>query len=184
MDCLTMEVLPKSKSFGEKMQAYSCIKSGASCCISGSQPSIPDRSIFCKMSSVSSCQTPSDNLTWADIHCTFLFSLKSCSSGICIDGTMLAVVTVTTSVCGSRVTSLPDKFLSTPATPDLLGINSEVLAGMNILFHLGDGSTNTWTCFWCPVTFVSPFAITVWKAGIFTFLVVTTLPFTWSKSNS
>ena len=73
---------------------------------------------------------------------------------------MLAVVTVPTSVCGSRITSLPDKFQSTTATPDPPGINLEVLPGTNLLVHLGDGSTNTWTCFWCPVTFVSPLAIT------------------------
>ena len=72
---------------------------------------------------------------------------------------MLAVVTMPTS--DSRVTSLPNKFLSTTATPDPPGINSEVLPGMNILLHLVDGSTNTWTHFWCPMTFVSPFVITV-----------------------
>ena len=74
---------------------------------------------------------------------------------------MLAVVIMPTSVCGSRVTSLQDKFQSTTATLDPPGINFKVLAGMNILVQLGDGSTNTWTHFWCQVTFVSPLAITV-----------------------
>ena len=50
---------------------------------------------------------------------------------------MLAVVTVPTLVYGSRVTSLPDTFLSTTATPGPPGINSEVLPGTNILLHLG-----------------------------------------------
>ena len=45
---------------------------------------------------------------------------------MCIDGTMLAVVTVPTLVCGSRVTSLPNKFLCATAAPDPAGINSEV----------------------------------------------------------
>ena len=74
---------------------------------------------------------------------------------------MLAAVTVPTSMCGFRITSLPDKFQSTTSTPDPPGINLEVLPGTNILTHLGDDSNNTWTCFWCPVTFVSPLAITV-----------------------
>ena len=90
---------------------------------------------------------------------------------------MLAAVTMLTSVLGSNVTSLPDKFQSTAAAPDPPGINSKVL-------QLRDGSSNTWTHFWCPVTFVSSLAITVWNAGTITFLVITTLPFTWSKSNS
>ena len=50
---------------------------------------------------------------------------------------MLAAVTIPTSVCGSRVTTLPGKFLSTTVTPDPLGINLEVLPEMNILLHLG-----------------------------------------------
>ena len=74
---------------------------------------------------------------------------------------MLAAVTMPTSVWGSRVISLPDKFLSTTAIPDPPGVNSEVLAGMNTPLQFGDSSTSTWTCFWCPVTFVSPFVITV-----------------------
>ena len=74
---------------------------------------------------------------------------------------MLAAMTVPTLVCGLRITSLPDIFQSTTSTPDPPGINSEVLSGTNILVQLGDGSTNTWTCFWCLVTFVSPLAITV-----------------------
>ena len=74
---------------------------------------------------------------------------------------MIPAVTMPTSVCESRVTSLHDKFLSTMATPDPPGINSEVLPGTNVLIHSGDGSTNTWTHFWCPATFVSPYAITV-----------------------
>ena len=61
---------------------------------------------------------------------------------------MLAVVTMPTSVWRSNVIALPDKFQSTTATPDPLGINSEVLLGTNILMQLGDGSTNTWTCFY------------------------------------
>ena len=57
-----MDVLPKSKSFQEKMQAYLHIKSQASHCILGSQSSIPDKSIFCKTSSdsVSLCGVPLD----------------------------------------------------------------------------------------------------------------------------
>ena len=74
---------------------------------------------------------------------------------------MLAVVTMSISVQSSNVTSLPDKFLSITATPDPPGINLEVLPGTNILIHLGDGSTNTWTYYWYPVTFVSPLAITI-----------------------
>ena len=50
---------------------------------------------------------------------------------------MLAMMTRPISVCGSKVTYLPDKFLSTTATPDPPGINSEVLPGTNILLHLG-----------------------------------------------
>ena len=73
---------------------------------------------------------------------------------------MLAAVTMPTSVLGSNVISHSDKFLSTTATLDPPSINLEVLPGTNILAHLRDGSTNTWTCFWCPVTFVSPLAIT------------------------
>ena len=156
-----MEVLPKSKSFLEKMQAYSCIKSQASCCILGSQSSIPDRSIFHKMSSVSSCQIPSDNSSWADIHCAFSFSSKSFSPGICIDGTMLAVVTMPTSVCGSRLTSLPDKFLSTTATPILLVLIWRYCLEQIYSYTQGMVSPTHGHNFWCPVTFVSPFAITV-----------------------
>ena len=74
---------------------------------------------------------------------------------------MLAAVTVPTSLLGSNVISLPDKFQSTIATPDPPGINLEVLPGMNIFVQFGDGSTNTWACFWYPVTFVSHLAITV-----------------------
>ena len=61
---------------------------------------------------------------------------------------MLAAVTVSTSVCSSRVTPLPDKFQITTATPDPPGIISEVLPGTNILVQWGDDSTNTLTCFW------------------------------------
>ena len=74
---------------------------------------------------------------------------------------MLAVVTIPTSVCGSKVTSLPYRFQRTTVTPDSPGINSEVFPGMNTLVHLGDGSTNTWTCFGCPMTFMSPSVITL-----------------------
>ena len=81
---------------------------------------------------------------------------------------MLAAVTVPTSVCDSRVISHPDKFLSTTVTPDPPGTNSEVFPGANTLVHLGEGSANTWACFWCPVTLINPFTTTVCKAGIFT----------------
>ena len=74
---------------------------------------------------------------------------------------MLATVTMPTSVCGSRVRFLPDKFQSTTATPDPPGINSEILPETNIPVQLGDGSINKWTCFWHLVTFVSPLAIAV-----------------------
>ena len=60
-----------------------------------------------------------------------------------MDGTMLVAVTVPISVHGSRVMSLPDKFLSTTVTPDPPGLNSEVFHGTNILVHLGEGFTNT-----------------------------------------
>ena len=56
---------------------------------------------------------------------------------------MLAAVTVPISVCGSRVMSLPDKFLSTTAATDPSGFTSEVFPRTNILVHLGKGSTNT-----------------------------------------
>ena len=79
----------------------------------------------------------------------FLSLPKTGSSGICIDQTMLAVVTMSTLMWGSRVTSLLDKFLSTTATPDPSSINLEVLPEMNTLLQFGVGSTNTWTCFWC-----------------------------------
>ena len=59
--------------------------------------------------------------------------------------TMLAAVTMPTSVWGSKVISLADKFQSTTATPDPPGINLEVMTGTNIFLHLGDGSTSTWT---------------------------------------
>ena len=49
---------------------------------------------------------------------------------------MLVVVTVLISVCGFRVMSLPDKFLSATVTPDLPGLNSEVFPRMNTLVHL------------------------------------------------
>ena len=50
---------------------------------------------------------------------------------------MLTVVTMITTVCDSKVTSLPVKFLSTTATPNHPGISSEVLPGTNTLIHLG-----------------------------------------------
>ena len=56
---------------------------------------------------------------------------------------MLATMTVAISVHGSRVMSLPDKFLSATVTPVLSGLNSEVFPGTNILIYLGEGSTNT-----------------------------------------
>ena len=56
---------------------------------------------------------------------------------------MLAAVTVPISVHGSRVMSLPDKFLITTVTPDHSGLNSEVFPRTNTLIHLGEGSTNT-----------------------------------------
>ena len=49
MECLTIDVLPKSKSFWEKMQAYSHIRSQASCCNCSSHSSIPDKSSFCEI---------------------------------------------------------------------------------------------------------------------------------------
>ena len=51
MECLTIDVLPKSKSFWETMQAYPCTRSQASCCNCGSHSSNPDTSSFCKISS-------------------------------------------------------------------------------------------------------------------------------------
>ena len=87
---------------------------------------------------------------------------------------MLAAVTVPISVHGSRVTSCPDKFLSTTVTSDPPGFNSEVFPKTNTLVHLGEGSTNTWTCFWCPVTMVTPFTTAVCKVSIFSFSHVTT----------
>ena len=180
MEGLMVDVLPMSRSFWEKMQAYSRIRSWASCCIIGSQSAIPNKSIFWNISSgsVSSCWIfPSDKSSWADLHCMFSCSFSSCLLGIYIDGTMLAAVTMPTSVWGSKIISVPDKFQNITATPDPPGINSEVLPETIILVHLGDGSTNTWTCFWCPVTFMSPLAITIWKPGTITFLIITTLPF-------
>ena len=73
----------------------------------------------------------------------FLFSSKSEPLPTCIDGTMLAAVTVPISVHGSKVMSLPDKFLSTTVTSDLQGLNSEVFPGINTLVHLGEGFTST-----------------------------------------
>ena len=70
---------------------------------------------------------------------------------------MLAAVPMPISVHGSTVMSLPDKFLSTTATPDPPRFNSEEFHGTNILQHLGEDSPNTWTHIWCPVTMVSPF---------------------------
>ena len=60
---------------------------------------------------------------------------------------MLTVVTVPISVHDSKVMSFPDKFLSTTVTPDPPGLSSEVFPRTNMLIHLGDGSTNTWTLF-------------------------------------
>ena len=56
---------------------------------------------------------------------------------------MLGAMTVPISVHSSRVMSLPDKFLSTTVTPDPPGLKSGVFPGINILVHLGVGSTNT-----------------------------------------
>ena len=155
------------------MQAYSHIKFQASCYILGSHSSVPDKSIFCKISSgsVTLCEVPSDRSAWTDIHYIFSFSAISGSLGICIDGTMLAVVTIPASVCGSEVTSLPDKFLSTTVTPESPGINSEVFPVTNTPIHLEVGSTNTWTPFWSHVTFVcEPFCDNSLKSGYFHFL--------------
>ena len=74
---------------------------------------------------------------------------------------MLAAVAIPTSVCGSKVTSLPDRFQRTTVTPGSSGINSQVFPGMNTLVHLQDGSTNTWTFFWFPMALVSPSVVTV-----------------------
>ena len=181
-----IDVLSRSRSFCKKIQAYSHIRLWAFCCTVG--PNLQSMTSQCSgvsSGSVPSCiLSPSDNSTWADLHWTSSFSFKSCLSGICTDGTMLAAVTMPPSVWGYKIISLPDKFWSTTTTLDSPGINSEVLPGMNIILHLGDDSTSKWTCFWSPVTFVSPLAITAWKAGTITFFVITTLPFTWSKSNS
>ena len=121
------------------MQAYSHIKSWASCCILGYQSSIPDNPIFCKISSysVTLCEVPLDKSAWAEIHWIFSSSPESCSLGICMDGTMLAAVTMPTSVCGSRVISLPDKFWSTTATPDPPGINLGGIAWNKYTLTLG-----------------------------------------------
>ena len=109
---------------------------------------------------------------------TLSFSSNFGSLPTCIDGTMLAGVTVPISVCGSRVTSHPDIFLSTTVTSDPPGFYSEVFPRTNTIVQLGEGSTNTYTCFWYPVTMVSPFTTAVCKVGIFTYSHVTTLPFT------
>ena len=73
----------------------------------------------------------------------FLFHLSFGLLPTCIDGTMLVAVTVPVSVHGSRVMSLPDKFLSATFTPDPPGLNSEVFPRTNTLIHLGECSTNT-----------------------------------------
>ena len=50
MECLTIDVLPKSKSSWEKMQMNSLISSQAAFCNEGSQFFIPDKSTFCRIS--------------------------------------------------------------------------------------------------------------------------------------
>ena len=50
MECLTIDVLPKSKSSWEKMQANSRIKSQAAFCNEGYQSFIPDKLSFCRIS--------------------------------------------------------------------------------------------------------------------------------------
>ena len=49
MECLTIDVLPKSKSSWEKMQANSHISSQAAFCKKGSQSFILDKSSFCRI---------------------------------------------------------------------------------------------------------------------------------------
>ena len=186
MECLTIGVLPRSKSFWEKIQAYSLIRSQACCCILGSQSSIPDKSSKILSGPLLPYWNHSGkpvNTTWADICCTFSFLSNFCSLPTYIEGNILAAVTVPTPVHCSRAMSLPDKFLSTTYTLDPPGFNLEVFLRTKTHMHLGEGSTNTWTCFWCPMTWVSPLTTTVCKVGIFTSLV-TTLSFSWSRSNS
>ena len=49
MECLTIEVLPRSKSSWEKMQVNSCIRSRAAYCSGCSHSPIPDKLRFCKI---------------------------------------------------------------------------------------------------------------------------------------
>ena len=46
-------------------------------------------------------------------------------------------VTLPTSVCSSKVISLPHKFLSNTVTPDSPGINLEVFPEKDTLIHMG-----------------------------------------------
>ena len=50
MECLTIDVLPKSKSSWEEMQVNLHIKSWAAFCNEGSQSSILDKLSFCRIS--------------------------------------------------------------------------------------------------------------------------------------
>ena len=135
--------------------------------------------------SISACFiSDSNNSVWADWHCTLSSSSSSCTffsstSGVSIDRTLLTSETMSTLVWGSKIISLPNTFQCTTSTLDPPGFTSVVLTGTDMFLHLGHGSTNTWTCFWCPVTLMSPFTIIIWKAG-----TIITVPFTWSRSNS
>ena len=83
---------------------------------------------------------------------------------MCIDRTMLTTVTIPTSVCGSNPRWPPSliNFKGLLLHPTLLVLNSEVYPGTNTLILLGDGSRNTWICFWCPVTFLNP-SVQLWS---------------------
>ena len=67
---------------------------------------------------------------------------SSITLGVSVGGTLLEAEIVPTLVFGSKVTSLPDKFLRTTSTHDPPGFNSVVLPGTKIFHHLGDDSTN------------------------------------------
>ena len=56
---------------------------------------------------------------------------------------LLAAEIMPTSVFGSKIMSLPDRFQSATSALDPSGFNSVVFPGTNMFLHLGDGSTNT-----------------------------------------
>ena len=148
MECLTIDVLPGSKSFWEKMHAYSCIRSRASCC-SLRFPLINPRQV--KLLQAYPLRSPllcwnfsgkSVDSIWSDIlgH-SFIFHLILVPLPTCIDGAMLAASDCANlNVMVLRVMPLPDKFLSTTVTFELPGLNSEVFPRMNTLVHLGGRS--------------------------------------------